>query len=124
MRQGDPADRGSRPAIQAAGGATRTSVRDRNRAARKRAHGIVAKLRMRIAQGKDRAQAVVKRIPGELADLRNAPPSSSSDAERLLANARHALRRAQARAKHRPRLGGAMPPAVDDVGGCVGRLTT
>ncbi len=48
--------------IQAAGGATRTSVRDRSQAAGKRAHGIAAKLRMRSAQGKDEAHAVVKRI--------------------------------------------------------------
>ncbi len=55
--------------IQAAGGATRTSVRDRSRAAGKRAHGIAAKLRMRSAQGKDEVHAVVKRITGELAQL-------------------------------------------------------
>jgi len=71
--------------IQAAGGATRTSVRDRSRAAGKRAHGIAAKLRMRSAQGKDEAHAVVKRITGELADLAE---RAATDAERLLSNAR------------------------------------
>ena len=39
--------------IQAAGGATRTRLRDRSRAAGKRAHGIAAKLRLRTAVGRD-----------------------------------------------------------------------
>jgi len=82
--------------IQAAGGASRTRVRDRSRAAGKRAHGIAAKLRMRSAQGKDEAHAVVKRITGELADLAE---RAATDAERLLSNARRALRRAQAKAE-------------------------
>jgi len=47
----------------------RTQVRGRYRAAGNRAHGIAAKLRMRSAQGRDEAQAVVQRITGELADL-------------------------------------------------------
>lgn len=81
--------------IQAAGGATGTSVRDRSRAAGKRAHGIAAKLRLRSAQGKDEAHAVVQRITGELADLAE---RAANDAERLLSNARRALRRAKATA--------------------------
>ena len=39
--------------IQAAGGAVRTRVRDRSRAAGKRAHAIAAKLRSRAALGRD-----------------------------------------------------------------------
>jgi len=89
--------------IQAAGGATRTSVRDRSRAAGKRAHGIAAKLRMRSAQGKDEAHAVVKRITGELADLAE---RAATDAEPLLSNARRALRRAQAKAQALAEAGG------------------
>jgi IS5 family transposase len=89
--------------IQAAGGATRTSVRDRSGAAGKRAHGIAAKLRMRGAQGKDEAHAVVKRITGELGDLAE---RAANDAERLLSNARRALRRAQAKAKALAAAGG------------------
>jgi IS5 family transposase len=81
--------------IQAAGGATRTSLRDRSRAAGTRAHGIAAKLRMRGAQGKDEAHAVVQRITGELAGLAE---RAATDAERLLANARRALRRAERKA--------------------------
>ena len=81
--------------IQAAGGGTRTRVRDRSRSAGKRAHGIAAKLRLRSAQGKDEAQATVQRITGELAHLAE---RAATDAEALLANARRALRRAQAKA--------------------------
>src|SRR3954463_10874636 len=55
--------------IQAAGGATRTRLRDRSRAAGRRAHGIAAKLRLRGAAGRDEAQATVRRITGELGDL-------------------------------------------------------
>src|SRR5262245_37866893 len=55
--------------IQAAGGATRTRVRDRSRAAGRRAHAIAAKLRSRAAQARDEKQAVVLRMTGELAGL-------------------------------------------------------
>lgn len=82
--------------IQAAGGATRTRLRDRSRSAGRRAHGIAAKLRLRGAAGRDEAQATVRRITGELAELAE---RAAADAERLLANARRALRRAQAKAK-------------------------
>ena len=81
--------------IQAAGGATRTRVRDRSRSAGKRAHGIAAKLRLRGAQGRGEAQAAVRRITGELADLAE---TAAADADAVLANARRALRRAQAKA--------------------------
>ena len=81
--------------IQAAGGATRTRVRDRSRAAGSRAHGIAARLGLRGAQGREEAQATVRRITGELAGLAD---RAAADAERLLANARTALCRATARA--------------------------
>jgi len=89
--------------IQAAGGATRTRVRDRSRSAGKRAHGIAAKLRLRSAQGKDEAQATVRRITAELATLAE---RSATDAVALLANARRALRRAQAKAEALAAAGG------------------
>jgi IS5 family transposase len=79
--------------VQAAGGATRTKVRDRSRSAGARARAIGAKLRLRCAQGRDEAQAVVRRITGELAKLAEL---AAADAERLLLNARRALRRATA----------------------------
>src|SRR3954467_2450754 len=81
--------------IQAAGGATRTRLRDRSRSAGRRAHGIAAKLRLRGAAGRDEAQATVRRITGELAVLAE---RAAADAQRLLTNARRALRRAQAKA--------------------------
>jgi len=89
--------------IQAAGGATRTRVRDRSRAAGRRAHGIAAKLRLRTAAGRDDAQRAVRRITGELADLAD---RAARDAERLLANARRAVRRAQGTAADLAAAGG------------------
>src|SRR6266571_4553538 len=81
--------------IQAAGGGRRTRVRDRSRSAGKRAHAIAAKLGLRGAQRREEAQATVARVTGELAGLAE---RAAHDARRLLANARRALRRAQARA--------------------------
>jgi len=81
--------------IQAAGGATRTRVRDRSRAAGGRAHAIAVKLRSRAAQAGDGKQAVVARMTGELASLAG---RAAAGARRLLANARGALRRAQDKA--------------------------
>jgi len=81
--------------IQAAGGATRTRVRDRSRAAGRRAHAIGAKLRSRSAVGRDEALAAVQRVTGDLADLAE---TAADEAERLLANAKRALRRARAKA--------------------------
>ena len=89
--------------IQAAGGAARTRVRDRSRAAGKRAHGIAAKLRLRSAQGRDEAQATVQRITGELAQLAE---RAAADADKLLTNARRALRRAQNKAEELAKSGG------------------
>jgi IS5 family transposase len=89
--------------VQAAGGATGTRLRNRSRAAGRRAHGIAAKLRMRSAQGGEETHAVVHRITGELADLAE---RAARDAERLLVNARRALRRAQAKAAELAATGG------------------
>ena len=81
--------------IRAAGGATRTRVRDRSRAAGRRAHAIAARLRSRAAQARDEKQAVVARVTGELAGLAG---RAAGEARRLLASARRALRRAGAKA--------------------------
>jgi IS5 family transposase len=81
--------------IQAAGGATRTRVRDRSRAAGRRAHAIAVKLGSRVAQARDEKQAALARVTGELADLAEC---AAAGARRLLANARRALRRADAKA--------------------------
>jgi len=81
--------------IRAAGGAVRTKLRDRSRAAGKRAHAIAAKLRSRSQLGRDQVKDGVQRITGELADLAGA---AARDAQRLLDNARRALRRAEVKA--------------------------
>ena len=81
--------------IHNAGGAVRTRLRDRSRAAGKRAHGIAAKLRSRSQLGRDQVKDGVQRITGELADLAQA---TVRDAQRLLVNARRALRQARAKA--------------------------
>jgi transposase, IS5 family len=81
--------------IQAAGGAVRTRVRDRSRAAGRRAHEIAAKLRTRSAVGGEEAPATVRRVTGELAEL---AATAAADAHWLLVNAKRALRRARAEA--------------------------
>ncbi|ABG99633.1 transposase (plasmid) [Rhodococcus jostii RHA1] len=108
--------------IQAAGRATRTTVRDRSRAAGKRAHSIGFKLRSRSAAGRDEALAAVRRTTGELADLAE---TAATDAERLLTNAKHALRRARTKATARKAQGehdgaagrrrGRLARAIDDL---------
>jgi IS5 family transposase len=110
--------------IQAAGGARRTRVRDRSRAAGRRAHAIAAKLRSRAAQARDGKQAVVARVTGELAGLAE---RAATAARRLLANARRALRRAEVKAAALAaagirdaaagRLRGRLRRAVDDLAG-------
>jgi transposase, IS5 family len=55
--------------IKAAGGATGARVRDRRRSAGRRARSIASKLRLRGQQQRDQAQAAVRRITGELADI-------------------------------------------------------
>jgi IS5 family transposase len=110
--------------VQAAGEATRTRVRDRSRSAGARAREIGAKLRLRAAQGRDEAQAMVRRVTGELAGLAD---HAAADAERLLVNARRALRRADRAASERQAVGrpdptagrrrGRLRRAVDDLTG-------
>ena len=80
--------------IHDAGGAVRTKLRDRSRAAGIRAHGIAAKLRSRAQLGRDQVKDSVQRIIGEPADLAQA---TARDAQRLLVNARRALRATAAR---------------------------
>ena len=81
--------------IQAAGGAVRTRVRDRSRAAGKRAHAVAAKLRSRAALGRDEATAAVLKSTGELAGLAQ---RAAAMPQRLLVNAQRAVRRATAKA--------------------------
>jgi IS5 family transposase len=94
--------------IQAAGGATRTRVRDRSRAAGKRAHDLNAKLRARNAAAKDEAMAVVRRKNAELADLAE---TAAAEAGQLLTNAKRALRQARTKAADLKAAGGHDPAA-------------
>jgi IS5 family transposase len=75
--------------IKAAGGATRTRMRDRRRSAGRRARSIASKLRLRGQQQRDQAQDAVRRITGELADIAQA---AIREADVVLRNARRALR--------------------------------
>ncbi len=72
--------------IHAAGAASRTTVRDRRRAAGRRARSISAHLKLRNEQAKERVLA----ITGELADLAEA---MIGDATRVLVNAGRHLHR-------------------------------
>ena len=89
--------------IQAAGGAVRTKLRDRSRAAGRRAHDLNAKLRTRNAAAKEEALAVVRRKNLELANLAE---TAATEAERLLANAKRALRIARKKAADLTAAGG------------------
>jgi IS5 family transposase len=72
--------------IHAAGAASRTGVRDRRRAAGRRARSISAHLKLR----NDDAKAAVARINAELTDLAE---TSATEATRVLSNARRHLAR-------------------------------
>jgi IS5 family transposase len=72
--------------IHTAGGATRTRVRDRRRAAGRRARSISAHLKLRNEEAKTRVLA----ITGELADLAEA---TAGEAGRVLVNARRTIAR-------------------------------
>jgi IS5 family transposase len=94
--------------IQAAGGAVRTRVRDRSRAAGRRAHDLNAKLRTRNAAAKEEALDVVRRKNAELADLAQ---TAAEEAEKLLNNAKRALRTASKKAAELKAAGGCDPVA-------------
>ena len=81
--------------IRAAGGAVRTKLCDRSRAAGKRAHDLNAKLRTRNAAARDEALAIVRHKNLELADLAE---TAAAEAQRLLANAKRAIRTAKKKA--------------------------
>ena len=118
--------------IKAAGGAVRTGLRDRRRSAGRRVRSIMSKLRLRGAQQRDEAQAVVLQITGELAGIAE---QTLREAAAVSRNARRALRTAagqrrarlhrainhldalmtrtqQVVAQTRSRLGGVMPESA------------
>ncbi len=85
-------------------------------------NSIGAKLRLRSAAGKDEAQAAVRRVTGQLADLAE---TAAMNADRVLVNAKQALRRARGKAKDQHATGerdaaagrrrGRLARAVDDL---------
>lgn len=75
--------------IKAAGAASRTTFRDRGRAAARRVRRIASSLRLRGAEARQEAQATVFRITGELAGLVD---RTAAEAALVVRNARRALR--------------------------------
>jgi IS5 family transposase len=73
--------------VKAAGGATRTRVRDRRRAARRRARKVVRQLRARTGGAKQ----VVFQVTAQVADLAK---QNMADAARVVRNAHRAMHRA------------------------------
>jgi IS5 family transposase len=69
--------------VQAAGGGSRTRVRDRRRAARRRAHHVARAMRSRTGQAKQVVFEVTEQVAG-LAEAQLA------DARRIMTNARRA----------------------------------
>jgi IS5 family transposase len=82
--------------VQAAGGATRTRVRDRSRAAGRKVRSIMANLKRRSGDAKD----AVRAITGELADL---AAVAAGEAAQVVCNAHRALARARTQASGRLR---------------------
>lgn len=98
--------------IQAAGGATRTRVRDRSRSAGQRARSIAAKLRLRGATAREEGQVAVLRITGQLADTAAA---AIADAQAVIRNARRGLTTATGRRR------GRLHRAINDLSTLVAR---
>jgi IS5 family transposase len=96
--------------VQAAGGAGRTKVRDRRRAARRRAHQLARSLRARTGEAK---QQVAERT-AELAALAE---QAAADAARVARNARRQLNRAGQAAS------GMLARLVDDLETTIGRTS-
>jgi IS5 family transposase len=77
--------------VQAAGGATGTVMRDRQRAATRRAREMAAKMRARARLGREESSAAIGRMTGDLAGLAEA---AAAQAAAVLRNGRRAVRRA------------------------------
>jgi IS5 family transposase len=77
--------------VQAAGGATGTTVTDRRRAAARRVREIAAKLRTRSKLGREESTQAIRRVTGELAGLAE---KTAAQAAAVLRNGRRALPKA------------------------------
>jgi IS5 family transposase len=78
--------------VQAAGGATRTVMTDRRRAAARRVRQIASKLRTRSKLGREEVTQVIRRVTGELAGLAE---KAVAQAATVLRNGRRALPKAR-----------------------------
>jgi IS5 family transposase len=94
--------------IQAAGGATRTRVRDRRRAARRRAHDVARAMRSRTGDAKQ----VVFEVTRQVAGLAQA---QLADARRVVASARRTL------ARGRTQPAGRLRAVVEELQATIGR---
>jgi transposase, IS5 family len=94
--------------LQAAGGATRTRVRDRRRAVRRRAHQLARSLRARTDQAK-------RQVAERTTELVTLAEQASADAARVARNARRALARAGGQAS------GKLTRLAEDLETTVGR---
>jgi IS5 family transposase len=101
--------------IKTVGAASRTPFRDRTRAAGRRVRSIAAHLRLRGAQAREQAHATIARITGELASLAR---QSSTEAQAVLRNARHALPRVSGRAR------GQLRRAINELAVMIHRTST
>ena len=77
--------------VQAAGGATGTAMRDRRRAAGRRAREMAATMRARARLGREESSRAIARATGDLAELAE---SAAAQAAAVLRNGRRAVRRA------------------------------
>jgi len=77
--------------VKAAGGAARTVMTDRRRAAGRRAREMAATMRARARLGRDETSAAIGRATGNLADL---AVKAAAQAAAVLRNGRRAVRRA------------------------------
>jgi transposase, IS5 family len=102
--------------VQAAGGATRTRVRDRRRAASRRMREIAGQLRTRAKLGREESTRVIARVTGELAGLAE---TAAAEAAAVLRNGRRALPAALS-----GRMRGRLQRALDELAVTTGRTAT
>src|SRR5579859_5154387 len=77
--------------VQAAGGATATTMTDRRRAAARRVRQIASTLRTRGKLSREESSQVIRRVTGELADLAQV---AAAEAATVARNGRRAVRKA------------------------------
>jgi transposase, IS5 family len=102
--------------VQAAGGATRTVMTDRRRAAARRVRQIASKLRTRSKLGREETTLVIRRVTGELADLAE---KAAAQAAAVLRNGRRAAPQALS-----GRVRGRLRRALDELAVTIERTAT